>query len=164
MPNDNRPAPGPLIDDQHAAFLGAGVSIGVASRNSERLPSLTRGLGCRLAGDRSRLAVFVVAEQSRQLLDDIRGCRHVAAVFTHPLTQRSVQLKGRDGGIEALAAGDLDRLADYRRAYGDALGALGYDPKYVRALLDPGARDIVAVSFTPDAVFVQAPGHLAAVP
>jgi len=164
MPNDSYPPSGPLIDDEHAAFLTAGVSISVGSRNADHFPNLTRGLGCRIADDRSRLAVFVVAEQSRELLDDIRGNGHVAVVFSQPSTHRTVQLKGVDGAIEVLGNGDRQCIDGYRRAFTDELGALGYGSLFVQTLLDGSGSEIVAVSFTPSAAFQQTPGPLAGRP
>jgi hypothetical protein len=159
------PDPGALIDAEHAAFLTtAGVSISVGSRNADHLPNLTRGIGCRIADDRSRVSVFVIAEQSRDLLDDLRANRCVAAVFTEPHTHRTIQLKGRDAVIESLEAGDLKIIERYREVFTAELGALGYSGLFVRTLIDSSAGEVVAVSFSPAAAFSQTPGPKAGMP
>lgn len=164
MANDTNVPSSPLIDDEHAAFVTAGVSISVGSRNAEHFPNLTRGIGCRVDDGRARLAVFVVAEQSRELLDDIRANGHVAVVFSQPSTHRTVQLKGVDGEIETLLAGDRQRIERYRQAFTDELGTLGYGSLFVQALIDGSGGEIVAVCFTPSAAFQQTPGPLAGRP
>lgn len=156
---------GALIDAEHAAFLTtAGVSISVGSRNAGHLPNLTRGIGCRISDDRTRVSVFVIAEQSRELLDDIRANRHVAVVFSEPHSHRTVQLKGGDALIESLAAGDRQIIARYRDAFTAELGALGYSGLFVQTLIDSSAGELVAVSFTPNAAFSQTPGPKAGAP
>jgi len=150
--------PACLIDPAYAAFLTAGVSISVGSRDAGHLPHLTRGIGCDVAGDRSRVRVFVIAEQSRELLDDIRANRRVAVVFSQPSTNRTVQLKGCDAAIESLAAADSHIVERYRDAFTDELGALGYNRRFVRALLDSTAGEFVAVCFAPSGAFLQTPG------
>lgn len=156
---------GALIDAEHAAFLTtAGVSISIGSRNADHLPNLTRAIGCRIADDRARVSVFVIAEQSRELLDDIRANRHVAVVFTEPHSHRTIQLKGSDALIESLAAGDRQILARYRDAFTAELGALGYSSLFVQTMIDSSAGEVVALSFTPNAAFLQTPGPRAGMP
>jgi hypothetical protein len=154
----------PLIDAEHAAFLMRGVSISVGSCDAEALPSLTRAIGCRLSVDRSRLSVFVSAEQSRDVLGDIRASGRVAVVFTEPSTHRTIQVKGADAVVEPLADGDLQRICTYREAFATELVALGYSSLFGRALVDFGAGEVVAVSFTPNAAFSQTPGPKAGTP
>jgi hypothetical protein len=165
MPEDSRSATGALIDAEHAAFLAtAGVSISVGACNAERLPSLTRAIGCRIADDRSRVTVFVIVAQSREVLDDVRANGRIAVVFSEPHTHRTVQLKGEDAVAEGLIDGDRARIERYRDAFTAELGALGYSPLFTRTLLDCSGGEVVAVSFTPAAAFSQTPGPKAGAP
>lgn len=146
-----------LNDPAYADFLTTGVSISVGSRDGDHLPNLTRGVGCDVSGDRSTVRVFVIAEQSRELLDDVRANHHVAAVFSQPGSHRALQLKGSDAVIESLVAGDARIVERYREAFADTLDGFGYSRLFAGALLGRGG-DLVAVKFTPTAVSLQAPG------
>ncbi|HRP74959.1 MAG TPA: hypothetical protein PK725_08345 [Rhodocyclaceae bacterium] len=153
-----------LIDAEHAAFITGAVSIGVAGRNRERLPSLTRGVGCRVAADRSRVYVLVGAEQSREVLADIRDNGMIAVVFSQPSTHRTVQFKADDACVEALDDADLLIVERYRQAFVAHLSALGYSELAVRTLIDCPAYDLVAIGFSPCAAFTQTPGPQAGMP
>ena len=144
-----------------AEFLTSGVSISVASCGADHLPNLTRGIGCDVSGDAPDVRVFVIAEQSRALLDDIRANRNVAVVFSQPGSHRTLQLKGHDARIESLVAGDSQIIEHYRSAFTDALAALGFNGAFVQVLLGSSAGEIVAIRFTPAAAFQQTPGSAA---
>ncbi|QTQ36510.1 Uncharacterized protein ToN1_23700 [Aromatoleum petrolei] len=153
------------IDADHAAFITtAGVSISVGSSSADLLPSITRGIGCRVVPDRLRASVFVVAEQSRDLLDDVRDTRRIAVVFSEPHSHRTLQIKGRDAVVEALEAGDRDRIERYRAAFSAELGEIGFGPLFTHALIDSGGGEVVAIAFTPCAAFDQTPGPRAGEP
>lgn len=158
------PSPTPLDADTAAFITTSGVSISVGSANAGLLPSLTRGIGCRLAPDRSRISVFVVAEQSRGLLDDVRESGRIAVVFSQPSSHRTLQLKGRDARVEALVAGDRALIARYGQAFTAELGAIGFGPLFTHALIDSGGGEVVAIGFTPCAAFDQTPGPRAGEP
>ncbi|WP_332670151.1 pyridoxamine 5'-phosphate oxidase family protein [Aromatoleum sp.] len=147
-----------LSDPAHADFLTSGVSISVASCGADHLPNLTRGIGCDVSGDGPDVRVFVIAEQSRALLDDLRANRNVAVVFCQPGSHRSLQLKGHDASIESLVAGDARIIERYRGAFTDALAALGFGGAFVQALLGSSTGEVVAIRFTPAAAFWQTPG------
>lgn len=153
-----------LIDAEHAAFITGAVSIGVGGRNRDRRPSLTRGVGCRIAADRSRVFVLVSAEQSRDVLADIRDNRRIAVVFSQPSTHRTVQFKADDACVEALDDADLVIVERYRQAFVAHLAALGYSELAIRTLIDCPAYDLVAIGFSPHAAFTQTPGPQAGLP
>lgn len=147
-----------LCEPAPADFLTSGVSISVASCGADHLPNLTRGIGCDVSGDEPDVRVFVIAEQSRALLDDLQSNRNVAVVFSRPGSHRTVQLKGHDARVESLVAGDWRIIERYRGAFTDALAALGFGDAFVQALLGSSAGEVVAIRFTPVAAFQQTPG------
>ena len=158
-------APESPIDAEHAAFIAtAGVSISVGSSSADLLPSITRGIGCRIAPDRSRISVFVVADQARELLDDVRATRRIAVVFSEPHSHRTLQIKGRDAVVESLEPGDRERIERYRAAFTAELAAIGFGPLFTHALIDSGGGDVVALAFAPCAAFDQTPGPRAGEP
>jgi hypothetical protein len=157
-------APSPAFDETHAAFMESGVSVHLASRGPANVPSVARALGCRIAPDRNRVTIFLSAAQASDLLADLRGSRMAAAVFSRPSTHQTIQIKGDDVTVDALADGDLARIAAYADALVRDLQALGYTEAFGRALVDFDPADLVAVAFTPKAAFRQTPGPNAGAP
>ena len=153
-----------LIDEELAAFLRGPVSISVASRAAGNEPVLVRCSGCGVSADRRRVTLFLARSKSQPVIEAIGATRAVAAVFSLPSSHRSVQLKGTDAGIGAPTAGDADAVARYAEAFAREIEPLGYSGAMARALLwvDPG--DLVTLSFTPTAAFMQTPGPGAGAP
>ena len=137
--------------------MESGVSVHVASRGPANVPSVARALGCRVAPDRRRVTVFLSAAQAPDVLADLRASRRAAAVFSRPSTHQTLQIKGDDATVGALAAGDLARVAAYADALVRDLRALGYAEEFGRALIAFDPADLVAVAFTPSAAFQQTP-------
>ncbi|BBL70617.1 hypothetical protein [Methylogaea oryzae] len=153
-----------LLSAAHVAFMQRGISISLGSCGADHVPNLSRGIGCRIDGDRRRLTVFVSAAQSAALLADIRANGLIAAVFSEPSTHRTLQVKGRDGAIAALDDGDLRRIAFYREAFLLEISALGFNPTIARSLLHCPDDDITAVAFTVAEAYTQTPGPDAGAP
>jgi len=156
--------PAPLIDAELAAFLCGPVSINVASRSAGNLAVLVRASGCRVAPDRRRVTLFLARSKSETVIEALRATRVVAAVFTLPSSHRSVQLKGTDAEVGSPAAGDLEKAGRYIEAFAREIDPLGYRPDMGRALLWLDAADLVVLTFTPSAAFMQTPGPGAGAP
>ena len=152
-----RSAP-PVIDAAHAAFLRGRVSIVAASRDGRNVPSLTRGLGCRVSRDRRRVTVLLRATQSGQLLADLRTTDAIAVVFSEPASHRSLQLKGDAVAIGSPPRSDAALMARYRDAMVAEICQLGYTEALIRAMLSCPFGDAVAVTFRPTHAFSQTPG------
>ncbi|HSN21213.1 MAG TPA: hypothetical protein VLS49_11080 [Usitatibacter sp.] len=153
-----------FIDDELAAFLESGVSIHAASRDAACVAQLSRGIGCRVDADRRRVTVFLLASQSGAILADFRANGAIAAVFSLPTTHRTVQLKGTDAVLADVEEADLVRIARYREAWVEQLAALGFARPLPRTIVSGARGDIVAVTFTVCAAFVQTPGPSAGTP
>jgi hypothetical protein len=158
------PDPAPSFDETHAAFMQSGVSVHLASRGPANVPSVARAIGCRIAPDRSRVTIFLSAAQAPELVSDVRASRMAAAVFSQPSTHHTLQVKGDDAVVGALADGDLARIAACADALVRDLQTLGYTEAFGRALLDFDPADLVAVAFTPKTAFRQTPGPNAGAP
>ena len=155
----------PILDAEHAAFiLVPGISMTAASRGAGNLPELGRVHGCRVAADRSRVTVFLPADQYPGLIGALRASRAIAVVFSQPTTHRTIQLKGTDATVEPLAPDDAGLAGRAMDAFAAGLAALGFNEAVVRAVVwfDPAA--LVAVGFTPCAAFQQTPGPRAGAP
>jgi hypothetical protein len=88
----------------------------------------------------------------------------VAVVFSQPSTHQTIQIKGDDATVGALADGDVARVAAYADALVRDLQTLGYTEEFGRALVGFDPADLVTVSFTPNAAFRQTPGPNAGAP
>ncbi len=155
------PAPRPVLDPEHAAFLQGAPSITLASRGPDNLPNITRGIGCRVSRDRRRISIFLVENQAADLLADIRANGVIAAVFAEATSARSFQFKGSDAAVGRLKPGDARLLAAYRKAFVDEVEKLGFYRPAIEALVASTPEQVVAVTFTPNAAFSQTPGPAA---
>lgn len=153
-----------FIDAELAAFLESGVSIHAASRDAARVANLARAVGCRVAPDRRRVTLFLLASQSGAILADFRANGAVAAVFSLPTSHRTVQLKGEDAAPAEVEEADYVRIARYREAWIEQLAAIGFDRALPRTLVAGARGDVVAISFTVSAAFLQTPGPSAGTP
>ncbi|HEY0846970.1 MAG TPA: pyridoxamine 5'-phosphate oxidase family protein [Noviherbaspirillum sp.] len=154
----------PILDPSHAAFLERGVGMSIAACESDGIPTIVRGTGCRVSADRRCVTVFVSAAQAAPVIRCIRANGNVAVVFSEPSTHRTVQLKGKDAHFGVLEQGDLQRIADYRDAFIAQVATLGYDKALIRYLFAYPSEDIVTLSFCPTEAFSQTPGPHAGEP
>ncbi|TFV94916.1 pyridoxamine 5'-phosphate oxidase family protein [Oxalobacteraceae bacterium OM1] len=156
--------PEPILDAEHAAFLQMGVSMSFATCDAQHIPVAVRAVGCRVAADRRRVALFVSSRQAGRALDCLRERGVIAVVFSHPPTHRTVQLKGKDAAVEGLQPGDLELMAGQQAAFIELLAPMGYAPEVVSRLFMLPPADLVAVAFTPIAAYSQTPGPRAGEP
>ena len=154
----------PLLSAEHVAMIDKGVSAIVASRNAAMRPSLMRAVGSRIAPDGSEVTVFVARSQSRQLLQDVAATGDVAVVFSQPMSHRTVQVKARVVRLREADERDLPVLQRYLASMEEEVGCVGFDARFVRAMLGFRLEDLVAISFTPSEAFDQTPGPKAGSP
>ena len=156
---------GALLDEDAAAFLHRpGVSITAASRDERNVPRIGRCLGCRVAGDRRKVTLFVASSQYEAFFDALAVSKAIAVVFSLPSTHRTLQLKGGDAAVGPLAPGDAEIFSRHVDHFVDELAALGYSREVVRACHWCDAGEVRAVSFTPAEAFEQTPGPDAGAP
>ncbi|MCG2583452.1 hypothetical protein [Massilia sp. TS11] len=150
-----------LIDDAIAAHMLQGASISVGACGADRMPSAVRAFGCRLGADRRNISIFVAQGPAQSVLEDILETGRIAVVFSAPLTHRAIQLKGSDASVVRPTLEDLAAVHAYRDAFCALLEPLGYSQRLIRTMLDCADEDLVALRFTPSAIFSQTPGPAA---
>jgi hypothetical protein len=150
-------AASPLKEEQ-ARFIQGGVATTVASRSAANVPSLGRAVGLFVAPDRARITALLRRSQCGALLDDIAQSRAVAMVCAQPSTHHTLQIKSTDAVVHEPQSVDAAALARYVEAFHRELAPLGYTLDWTRAMLGYAPADLVAVSFTPQAIFSQTPG------
>lgn len=147
-----------MLDSDNAAFIQTGVSISLAASGGDRLPSMSRGLGCKLVDGGRQVAVFIKPSQSAELLDNIRRSSRVANVFSLPSSNRTLQLKGLDARIQPFEVADLPIIQAHIADFVAEVLPLGLPEEVVRTLFAYTADDLVMVVYTPVAAFSQTPG------
>ena len=157
-------AQAPLLTPEHIAMIGKGVSAIVASRDAANRPSLMRAVGAGISPDGTEITVFLSRSQSRQLLQDVAATGQVAVVFSEPLSHRTVQVKARSAEMRAAVEQDLPLLRRYLASMEREVACVGFDARFVRAMLACPLEDMVAIRFRPSEAFDQTPGPRAGSP
>jgi hypothetical protein len=148
------------LDADHAAFIQGAVSVVVSSRNSQHVPDVVRGCGCRVTRDRRRVTVLVEAARAGSVLDDIAANGLIAVVFSQPSTHRTIQLKGSDARVARVTGADRVIAQRHLQAWVQDLQLIGYAADFARTVRGE-APDLVAVTFTLASAFLQTPGPAA---
>lgn len=153
-----------MLDHEIANFIRGGVSISLAACGGDRRPSINRALGCKLLAGGRQVAVFLNRSQAAELLANIGASGRVANVFSLPSTNRTLQLKGDDAVVADFDAGDLPIIVGHIADFVAEVVPLGVPENVVRAIFAYDPADLVAIVYTPSAVFSQTPGPKAGEP
>jgi hypothetical protein len=153
-----------VLNEKWAAFIQGGVAIMASSCTPDRIPTLARVLGCRVTPGLQKVTIFVAASQADALMNAIRSTGAIAAVFTQPSTHASVQLKGTDAAVGPARPTDAQLSKRYIDAFVADAVPLGYPEDLLRALVAADPSDLVCITFSPAAAFLQTPGPRAGEP
>lgn len=146
------------LSDSTVAFVEREVAIDVASCDAERRPSACRGFACRVSPDRQRMTVFVRRGEGVRVLQDVLGSDAIAVVFCLPETEAALQIKGRHVSLSAATPEDDAHVAGYRQSFIDGVARLGYGRDFATVYMTTEPGQMVALTFTPEAIFEQTPG------
>jgi hypothetical protein len=135
------PAAGVQLDPDTAAFITGVTSMSIATRDAHLLPTVSKAVGCTVSADRRTLTVLIDAVHSARIAADIAGGSPVAVVFSLPATPTQ-QVRARL---------HVDAIVEH-------LLPLGYAETALRVLFSYAPDSLVAVRFSPTAVFAQTPG------
>src|SRR5687767_5167071 len=112
-----RQAASPVLDENWAAFIQAGVSIIVGSRDSDNVPSLVRAVGCRVSRDLRQVVVLVSTAQAQVLLNEIKLSGAIAVIFSQPSTHITIQLKSNNARTVPVEKKDSALGERYSKAF-----------------------------------------------
>ncbi len=155
--------PGPL-SAEHAAFIIGGLAIDLATRDHRNIPRVARCIGCRVSADRRRLTLIVANYMIDRFVEALRATRTIAAVFCLASTHRAVQIKGSDAVIEPALATDVALVERTIAAFAADIVLLGYAEAHARVDMMYRPEELIAIAFTPDAIYEQTPGPNAGKP
>jgi hypothetical protein len=148
-----------ILDERIASFItGPDVSMAVASRDAQLMPSLFKVCGCRVNGERTRVTLYVDQNYAAGVVRDLRAGGPVAAVFSVPATHRTLQLKGERADVAAVTPADREYVRAHFESIVAHIAALGYPEDALRCYFHYAPEQLVAVSFAPQAAFEQTPG------
>ncbi len=139
-------------------FLGGGISISLAAADAHGIATLCRVLGCRFDDGGRTLNLFVDLDQAAEALACIEANGRVAVTFSHPVSHRTMQFKGRGACVTQPGAEDLALCRAHTRDFSRSLEPFGWSYEYVDTLLDVREGRVRCVRFSPEAAFEQTPG------
>jgi hypothetical protein len=102
--------------------------------------------------------VLVAESQAELFLKAVRVTGMIAATFTQPSTHISVQLKGRDATSARARAADVELSKVNLDRFVEDAAPLGYPEDVLRAVFWSDPADLIAITFSPIAAFLQTPG------
>jgi hypothetical protein len=152
------PPAGVQLDEPTAGFITGVMSISIATRDAQLLPSVGKALGCTVSADRRWVTVMIDAQRSAQVVADITAGSPVAVVFSLPATHRTVQIKGERGALAAASPTQQVRARMHFDAIVEHLAGLGYAEPALRAMFSYDPQALLSLHFAPTAVFAQTPG------
>lgn len=163
-PTDRTEDPRPALPAELAAFVQSGLSISVCGRDERLVPSLAKGVGCRVRTDGRELTVLLFSDAAEAVARDIATNRLIAVVFSQPSTNRTVQLKGRDATPVPATPADVALVRRHLALFATDIAPMGWDQRYVDTLFWHDPAQLLAIRFTPEFAFAQTPGPNAGAP
>lgn len=163
-PTDRTEATANVLPPELAAFVQSGLSISVCGRDERLVPSLAKGVGCRVRPDGRELTVLLFSDAAEAVARDIATNRLIAVVFSQPSTNRTVQLKGRDATPVPATPADVALVRRHLALFAADIAPMGWDQRYVDTLFWHDPAQLLAIRFTPEFAFAQTPGPNAGAP
>lgn len=139
-------------------FCQCGVSIEVASCEADGWPVGGMALACRIDPKTQAIRIILQRTPNVALLRALTLGKPVAATFTLPSTDRSIQLKGGSAHIRPSQPDDRSDAAEQTAAVVRELVCVGYAEAYARGFCGYDPADLAAFSFIPTEGYVQTPG------
>lgn len=163
-PTDRTEECRPALPAELAVFVQSGLSISVCGRDERLVPSLAKGVGCRVRPDGREVTVLLFSDAAEAAARDIATNRLIAVVFSQPSTNRTVQLKGRDAIPVPATPADVALVRRHLALFAAEIGPLGWDQRFVDTLFWHDPAQLLAIRFTPELAFAQTPGPNAGAP
>ncbi len=152
-----------LLAEQRA-FIAGDIILHAAVADGAGVPFIAVGAGCRMSVRPPRVTVLVAREQTEAFLAVLAATRRIAVEIGRAPHHESIQIKGEDCVIDAADADDRQLAAAYRDKLVRQLGLLGLGPAETEVYLGLPYAELVALRFTPTAIFQQKPGPQAGEP
>jgi hypothetical protein len=149
------------IESELKEFLESGVAVLVATGDAAGRPHVTYAWGPRVGADGRTVDVFLDTARSGQTLANARANGHVAMTVAHPVSYRSVQLKGEFRESGDASDDDPAWVQRHREALVVSTSLVGDPPDSIRGMW---MDDVVRLTFAVKRAFNQTPGPEAGKP
>jgi hypothetical protein len=141
--------------------LAQGVSLLVATCDTNAVPECMRAVGLKLSPERDRATVYLPSPTSQETRSNLLVNGRIALLASYPLDHRSLQLKGAVTRVELADPSALPFVQSYVDRFASVLEVVGMPPDLVRMISHWPA---FAVDFSIEELFVQTPGPGAGAP
>jgi hypothetical protein len=142
------------IDDSLKEFIESGVATLVGTGDASGRPHVAYGWAPRVR-DETTMEVFIDAARAEKTLANLKTTGRIAVTVAHPVSVRSVQLKGSFCESGAPDASAKEYVQQRREGLVTSTSLIGDPPDVIRAMW---LEDVVRVSFTVEHAFDQTPG------
>ena len=144
------------FDDELTTYLQPGpYSLVVANADPAGIPEAVRAWGPRINGDRRTVDVFVGREPSRRLVENFAHDDRMSLSIANVTTYQALQLKGHCIEIGDAEPEDIVRVQRHGEAFVAGTALIGIREQASRGML---VRDVIRLTFAPEALFDQTPG------
>lgn len=150
-------APAARLSPELERFVQSGVSVIVATSDRHGCPLSGLALGARVP-EPGAVRVLLSEARNADLVKALVDGGRLAATWSQPMNHRSIQAKGDVSHVERATAEDHRALFPQLAAFRAELMDVGYSDDFATFYCAYDPHELVALTFIPDAVFVQTPG------
>ena len=148
------------IDDNLKQFIESGVATLVGTGDKAGRPQIAYGWAPRVK-DPATVEVFVDAARADKTVANLRSTGKIAMTVAHPVSVRSVQIKGRFIEVSGPAPEDAPYVQQRREDFVTSTSLIGDPPETIRNLW---MEDVLKLTFSVEQAFDQTPGPNAGQP
>jgi hypothetical protein len=150
-----------MSDPRLQEWLQGGASVIVATADADGIPAACRGITLSAGKDPDTLTVYLPAATAHEALANIATTRRMAVAASHPLSHRTVQVKGVTRGVRLAPPSDEAFVRARWEQFAAVLAEIGL-PR--RVLLGAAHWPAFVVEMTIEEIFDQTPGPNAGAP
>lgn len=157
---DNLPAgmTGPIVlPIEVLEFIQSGVSVILGVVGADGRAQAGRGLATRVVAS-GAIRLMYPADGNAAITTSAQSGGPIAATFSAPLSNRTIQLKALSSRAEQIEPEDRISVERQMDAFATVLCAIGFPPPFVKAFCDNRSLSICVLSFVPHAAYEQTPG------
>jgi hypothetical protein len=144
-----------MISERLRKCVQSGLSVIVATADSEHVPSCCRAVAIRTNDDFETVTVYLPAATSHETLANIATTRRLAVACSEISSHETTQIKGVTRAVRLAPASDEAFVRERLEAFAATLDTIGLPKRVTRSLAHWPA---FAVDVTVEEVFDQTPG------
>jgi hypothetical protein len=144
-----------ISDEIRVHILENVGTILVGTRDAALTPEITRGWGPTILPDGHTMDVCVSLSAGAKTLENLRGSDEIAVTFSHTVTYKTIQLKGRFLESGEVTSQDWEAFERQKNIFLEQTKMHGLSLSIVSRLFTP---DLVRIRFIVHEAFEQTPG------